>query len=366
MSISTYPKGTVVLTVSTASGLFLVTSQDRVSWRIEETALQNTSVYYAVFDPRNNYRLFASDKDASGPALRYSDDFGQSWQQPKRGIHFAPESGLKLANIWMIEPGRVNEPDTLYAGTDHASLWTSHDAGETWEINHGLLSHPTFPNWMPGAGGMCLHSIVPDHSNTSRMWVAISSVGCLRTDDGGETWAFVNKNLCADYLPAPLPEYGFCVHRLIQHPTQADVLYQQNHQGEYKSLNGGDDWIDMRNNLPSEFGFPIAMDINHPDTLYTAVMHGEGRYNINNQFTIYRSDNAGDHWVELTEGLPGGEGVRIGVLRHGLATDSYDPCGVYAGTNTGQLFASNNRGDSWQQIATFLPRIHSVTATVLA
>jgi photosystem II stability/assembly factor-like uncharacterized protein len=95
-------------------------------------------------------------------------------------------------------------------------------------------------------------------------------------------------------------------------------------------------------------------------------MHGEGRYNINNQFTIYRSDNAGDHWVELTEGLPGGEGVRIGVLRHGLATDSYDPCGVYAGTNTGQLFASNNRGDSWQQIATFLPRIHSVTATVLA
>src|SRR5690348_103299 len=224
MSISTYPKGTVVLAVSTASGLFLVTSQDRVTWRIEETALQNTSVYYSAFDPRNNYRLFASDKDSSGPVLRYSDDFGQSWQEPKRGIRFSPESGLKLANIWMVEPGRANDPDTLYAGTDHASLWTSRDAGETWEINQGLLSHPTFSNWMPGAGGMCLHSIVPDHSNASRMWVAISSVGCLRTDDGGETWAFANKNLCADYLPAPLPEYGFCVHRLIQHPTKADVL----------------------------------------------------------------------------------------------------------------------------------------------
>jgi hypothetical protein len=361
-----YPTGTILLLVSTASGLFLCSSRDRKQWMIEETSLKNAKVYHAAFDPRNGYRLFASDNSANGgPVLRYSDDFGQTWREPRTPLRFPAESGWEIENIWLIEPGRTSEPETLYAGTAPAALWISRDRGETWEPDAALLHHPTRGEWIPGAGGMCLHSIVPDYDNPQRMWVAASSIGTLRTENGGKTWEHINKNVGAEHFPPPQPPFGTCVHRLIQHPTQPDVLYQQNHNGQYKSLNGGDDWISIQNNLPSYFGFPIALDRHRPETIYTAVVVDDGRYNVNNQFTVYRSTNAGEHWQELTEGLPGGEGVRLGVLRHGLCADTLDPCGIYVGTNTGQLFASNNRGDNWQQIADFLPRINAVTATVL-
>ena len=363
---NTYPSGTILLAVGTSSGLFLVSSQDRKHWKIEETSLRNASVYHALFDARNHYRLFAGDNSASPePVLCYSDDFGQTWQEPERGLTFPAAYNLQVKNIWLIEPGRATEPGTLYAGTDPACLWISTDGGETWEVNREMLEHPTYSEWQPGAGGLCLNSILPDPNNHERMWVAISSVGCLRTEDSGKHWAFANKNMKASYMAPPYPEAGYCIHSMIQHPQQSGVLYQQHHGGLYKSNNGGEYWVEMTNNLPCDFGFPIAMDVNHPDTLYCAVITEQGRYNYNNQFTIYRSDNAGEHWEELTEGLPGGEGVRLGVLRHGLCTDTLDPCGVYVGTNTGQLFGSSNRGDQWQQIADYLPRINSVTAMVI-
>jgi photosystem II stability/assembly factor-like uncharacterized protein len=197
------------------------------------------------------------------------------------------------------------------------------------------------------------------------MWVGISAVGCLRTDDGGKNWIFANKNTRAGFLPDPYPEFGQCIHRLLQHPTQPDVLYQQNHCGIYKSLNAGDDWIDVQSNLTSEFGFPLALDSQHPDTFYVVVEEGMGRHNIGNQFTVFRTQDAGKEWEPLTNGLPGGPNVRLGVLRHGMCTDMVDPCGVYVGTNTGQLFASNDRGDSWQLIADYLPPIYSVSAICL-
>ncbi len=361
------PAGSVLLLVGTASGLFLLSSRDREHWKIAETALKNVNVYHAAFNALGNYRLFATDNsNASGPVLRYSDDFGETWQQPRQGIQFPAASGRKLNNIWLIQPGRPTEPNTLYAGTDEACLWTSYDNGETWEPNAGLLYHPTREHWQPGAGGMCLHSIIPDYSNSQRMWVAISSVGCMRTENGGKTWEHVNKNIGARHLPPPTPPYGNCAHRLIQHPQNPDTLYLQDHCGQYKTLTAGDEWIDIQNNLPSDFGFPIALDIHNPETIYTVVAVGDGRYNLNNQFTVYRSESAGQHWVELTEGLPGGEEVRLGVLRHALCADTLNPCGVYVGTNTGQLFASSNRGDSWQQIADYLPRIQSVVVTTIA
>ncbi|GCE24456.1 hypothetical protein KDK_82560 [Dictyobacter kobayashii] len=197
------------------------------------------------------------------------------------------------------------------------------------------------------------------------MWVGISAVGCLRTDNGGKSWTHANKNTRAGFLPDPYPEFGQCIHRLLQHPTQPDVLYQQNHCGLYKSLNAGEDWIDVQSNLPSEFGFPIGLDPHHPETLYS-VVEGEARNNIGEQFTVYRTQNAGEEWEALTHGLPSGPNVRLGVLRHGLCTDELDPCGVYVGTNTGQLFASNDRGDNWQLIADYLPTIYSVKATYLS
>jgi photosystem II stability/assembly factor-like uncharacterized protein len=309
--------------------------------------------------------MWATDNgDFFGTFLRYSDDLGETWEEPKKGIQFPEDSGQKLQNLWIIQPGRPDEPETVYVGVDPASLWESHDGGESWEMNRALESHPTRERWGGGAGGLCLHSIVPDHSNPDRMWIGISAVGCMRTDDGGKSWTFANKNTRADFQPDKFPEWGQCIHRLIQHPSEPDVLYQQNHCGVYKSHNAGDEWIDIRGTLPSDFGFPIALDRHNPETLFTIVEDGMGgRSNVGEQFTVYRTQDAGETWEELTNGLPSGKGVRLGVLRHGMCSDSLDPCGVYVGTNTGQLFASNDRGDSWQMIADFLPPIYSVNVT---
>jgi len=365
-SHSTHKEGSVVLMVGTKRGLFLLTSTNRTDWEVRGPFLKGHRVFNATLDQRNGRRLFAADNgDFFGTYLRFSDDFGETWQEPERGIQFPEESGEKLNNIWVIEPGRASEPGTLYVGVDPASLWVTTDGGLNWELNAGLANHPTHENWQPGAGGLCLHSLVPDFSNPSRMWIGISSVGCMRTDDGGQSWQFANKNTRAGYLPDPYPEYGQCIHRLVQHPTQPDVLYQQNHCGIYKTTNAGVDWIDIQHSLPSEFGFPIALDVHNPDTVFTVVEEPEGRNNVGKEFTVYRTKDGGEQWEPMTNGLPAGNGVMLGVLRHGMATDTQDPCGVYVGTNTGQLFASQDRGDSWNLIADFLPSIYSVTTAIL-
>lgn len=350
----------MMLLVGTKRGLFLLTSRDRKTWSVETHTLKGSQVYNAMFDRRTG-RMFAADNGAFfGSFLRYSDDRGESWQEPRAGIQFPEDSGEKLKAIWLIEPGRENESDTVYAGVDPASLWVSTDRGETWDVNLGLMRHPTHERWQPGFGGLCLHSIVPDHSDPNRMWIGISAVGCMRTEDGGETWNFANKNTRASFMPDIYPEYGQCIHRLVQHPTQPDVLYQQNHCGVYKTTNGGEDWTDIQGTLPSEFGFPIAIDRHHPDTVFTIVEDQEGRYNAGEGFTVYRTHDGGNEWEALRNGLPAGKGVRLGVLRHGMCADNQDPCGVYVGTNTGQLFVSADGGDSWDLIADFLPPIYSV------
>jgi photosystem II stability/assembly factor-like uncharacterized protein len=364
---TTYPQGTVVVLVGTKRGLFILSSQDRSKWDIAPPTLKGRRIFHAILDSRNGQRLFAAENgDFFGSFLRYSDDFGATWHEPQRGIRFPEGGSEKLSNIWVIEPGRANEPGLVYAGVDPASLWVSTDGGVTWDINASLANHPTRERWEPGAGGLCLHTIIPDPSDTARMWIGISAVGCLRTDDAGQSWVFANKNVRAGFLPELYPEFGQCIHRLVQHPTQPEVLYQQNHCGIYKSTNAGDDWIDIQHNLPSEFGFPIALDVHHPDTLFVVVEDPESRNNIGQHFTVYRTQDAGEHWEPSTEGLPAGPGVMLGVLRHAMCADTQDPCGVYVGTNTGQLFASNNRGDSWQLIADFLPPIYSVTTAVIA
>ncbi|HEX9038487.1 MAG TPA: hypothetical protein VF808_16005 [Ktedonobacterales bacterium] len=358
--------GSVVLSVGTKRGLFLVTSPDRQNWTVTPTSLATTRVYNAVLDQRKGQRLFAADNgDFFGTFLRYSDDMGQTWTQPERGIAFPEGGDLALKNIWLIEPGREDSPDTVYVGIDPASLWVSEDRGVTWTMNEGLESHPTRSEWNPGAGGLCLHSIVVDHANRDRMWVGISSVGVLRTDDGGKTWNFKNKNTRASFQPDIYPEFGQCVHRVVQRPDRPETLYQQNHCGVYRSDNGGDDWQDIQGSLPSEFGFPMALDPHDPDTFFT-VVEGESRANVDGGFRIYRTRDGGKTWEERTEGLPQGAGVRLGVLRHGMCVDGMESCGVYVGTNTGQLFASDDQGDTWKLIADYLPSIFSVTAAVLA
>ena len=361
-----YPSGTVVVLAGTKRGLFLLSSQDRQNWTVEATEMSGMRVYNAMLDQRSGSRIFAAENgDFFGNFIKYSDDFGQTWEKPEKGIEFPEESGLKLTNIWLIEPGRADEPGTLYCGVDPASLWVSTDNGVTWAINEGLENHPTRASWNPGNGGLCLHSIVPDYSNRDRMWIGISAVGCMRTDDGGKTWSFANKGTRAGFMPDPYPEYGQCIHRVVQHPTNPDALYQQNHCGIYRTENAGEEWIDVQGTLPSEFGFPIALDTHHPETFFVIVENGMGRNNVGDQFTIYRTRDAGGSWESLTNGLPSGENVRLGVLRHGMCADALDPCGVYVGTNTGQLFATADRGDSWNLIADYLPPIYSVTATII-
>ncbi|MGH2497537.1 MAG: WD40/YVTN/BNR-like repeat-containing protein [Ktedonobacteraceae bacterium] len=362
---TTFAPGTVLVLAGTKRGLFLLSSRDRKRWEVNATGLSGHRTFYATLDQRSGHRMFAADNgDFFGTFLRYSDDFGQTWLEPEQGIQFSEENGQKLENIWIIEPGRANEPETLYAGIDPANLWVSADNGVHWSLNESLANHPTRDRWNPGAGGLCLHTIVVDPSNAQRMWVGISAVGCMRTDDGGQNWVFLNKNVRASFQPDIYPEFGQCLHRMIQHPTQPDVLYQQNHCGIYKSLNAGDDWIDIQHNLPSEFGFPIALDAHNPDTVFV-VVENDARNNVGEQFSIYRTKNGGEQWQPLTEGLPSGPGVRLGVLRHGMCTDMLDPCGVYVGTNTGQVFASADRGDSWHLIADFLPSVYSVKAVVV-
>jgi hypothetical protein len=362
----TYPSGTTLLLAGTKRGLFLLSSPDRETWSVDRQPLRGTRVYNACYDQRTG-RMYAADNgDFFGTFLRYSDDFGETWVEPRQGIQFSEDSGLKLQNIWTIVPGRPEEPDTVYAGVDPATLWVSHDRGETWEPNEGLLNHPTRERWNPGAGGLCLHTIVPDYSNPQRMWVGISAVGCMRTDDGGATWSHFNRNTRAGFMPDIYPEYGQCLHRMLQHPTQPDVLYQQNHCGIYKSTDAGENWIDIQQDLPSEFGFPIAIDNNNPDTVFVIVEDGMGRNNVDDSFTVYRTRDGGENWDRTTNGLPSGKGVRLGVLRHGMWSDGQDPCGVYVGTNTGQIFTSTDTGDSWTQVADYLPPVYSVTTVTVA
>jgi len=361
-----YPSGTTVVFAGTKRGLFILSSRDREHWTCEATSLMGNRIYFAALDQRTTPRLYAADNnDFFGSYLRYSDDFGTTWHEPKQGIQFAEDSGRKLENIWTIVPGRAGDPETIYAGIAPASLWVSRDRGVNWELNTALESHPTREHWNPGAGGLCLHTIIPDYSNDQRMWLGISAVGCVRTEDGGKTWTFANKGTRADFQPEKYPEWGQCLHRMVQHPTQPDVLYQQNHCGVYKSTNSGDEWIDIQGTLPSDFGFPIALDAHHPDTVFTIVENGMGRHNVGDHFTVYRTRDGGASWETLTEGLPGGAGVKLGVLRHGMCADEHDPCGVYVGTNTGQLFATRDGGDSWRLIADFLPSIFSVTTAVI-
>jgi photosystem II stability/assembly factor-like uncharacterized protein len=361
------PAGTFVLLVGTKRGLFTLTSPDRTNWTVAGESLRGTRVFNAILDQRGgNPRIFATDNgDFFGTFLKYSDDFGSTWQEPKEGIQFPEDTGRKLINIWIIQPGRPEEPDVLYVGVDPASLWKSTDRGETWSMVRGLEEHPTRDEWGPGAGGLCLHSIVPDHSDPDRMWIGISAVGCMRTEDGGKTWTHVNKNTRNDFLPDRYPEFGQCIHRLVQHPTEPDTLYQQNHCGVYMSANGATDWQDIQTNLPSSFGFPIALDVNQPETLFTIVEDGMARTNVDGHFTVYRTEKPGDQWQETRNGLPEGANVRLGVLRHGMCADTSDPCGVYVGTNTGQLFASADRGESWNMICDFLPAIYSVNVAVV-
>lgn len=356
---------TNILMVGTAKGAFIFTSKDgRKNWKVSGPHFKGTSVYHLAYDKRNDTIFAGVNSYQWGPVIVRSFDLGEEWKRSKNQPKFPKKSGLSVKNIWHIEPSSPNEPDTVYAGVDPACLFKSADKGETWTVNESLLNHETRPKWQPGFGGLCLHTIMIEENNPEKQHVAISAVGTLYSDDGGESWEFRNKNVRAGFLPHKYPLYGQCVHKVVRHPTKPDVLYQQNHCGQYRSDNGGKDWVDIQNNLPSEFGFPIAIDANDPDRVYaTPLESGAARVSPNGHFSVWVTENRGKNWNEKRTGLP--SPAYFSVLREGMTSDQDDPCGVYVGTTTGHIYYSRNQGNSWGKLTDALPPVLSVSAATV-
>ena len=356
-------KGSVCLMVGTRKGAFVfVSDRGRKRWKGSGPHFKGNEVHHMAYDPRSGTMFAALSSGHWGPTIAEGKSMGKDWKVSKSPPRFPKGSGLSVARVWQIRPGTGDEPGVIYAGVEPACLFRSDDGGKNWKVNEALLKHKTRKKWQPGAGGLCLHTILPHPSDPERMHIGISAVGTLFTGDGGRSWAFQNKNVLADFLPEKYPEYGQCVHKLASNPSRPDVIFQQNHCGVYRSDDGGADWKDIRNNLPSRFGFPMAADANEPERAYVAPMEGDfSRIPPDGHFAVWGTDNAGKEWFKLDSGLPAKSYFLV--LRDGMTTDQEDPCGVYFGTTTGQLYGSGDQGDHWGMIAETLPPILSVSVS---
>jgi hypothetical protein len=361
--------GDVVLLVGTMKGAFLVWSNAaRREWRIDGPHFRGEAVYALAMDQRGGRRRILAGGQSMhwGSVIRASDDFGATWSAPDRqNVRFAEGSGDALANVWQIKPGRASEPDVVYCGVEPAALFQSHDAGESWSPVEGLLNTPDRARWTPGGGGLCLHTIVLDPADERRMAVAVSTGGVYRTDDGGESWRARNHGVRADFLPDKHPEFGQCVHKVVNHPARPERLFLQNHWGLYRSDDWGDQWHDIANGVPSDFGFAMEVHPHDPDTVYIVPLESDQfRVVPEARLRVYRTLDAGASWEPLGEGLPQHDAYET-VLRDGLAADRHDPAGIYFGTRGGKLFGSADAGESWMEIADGLPPIVCVKAAVI-
>jgi photosystem II stability/assembly factor-like uncharacterized protein len=271
----------------------------------------------------------------------------------------------EFARVWHLEPS-LDDPDTVYAGVADAALFKSTDGGASWHELSGLRTHRTGPSWAPGAGGLCLHTILLDPVHRGRMYVAISAAGAFRSDDGGLTWETATKGLSSRYMPDPTAEIGHCVHRIAMNPARPDVLFMQKHWDVMRSDDGGRHWHRISGDLPSDFGFPIEVNANEPDTVYVVPLESDQfRCPVDHKLRVYRSRTGGGEWEPLTNGLPQ-QDCYVTVLRDAMATDALDPCGVYVGTTGGQVYVSPDGGDHWTAIARDLPPVLSVEVQTLA
>ena len=363
-------KGDVVVLVGTQKGAFLVwADQKRKKWRIDGPHFPGESVYAMAFDQRGGRRRILAGTGTMhwGSVLRSSDDLGKTWTAPDRkNVRFPEASGLALAQIWQITPARASQPDLVYCGVEPAALFESRDAGDSWTPVEGLLNHEHRAQWMPGGGGLCLHTIIVDPSNEKRMLIAISTGGVYRTDDGGRSWQPRNNGVRAEFLPNKQPEFGQCVHKVVHHPSQPERLFLQNHWGLYRSDDWGDSWTDIANGVPSDFGFAMVTHPHDPDTVYIVPLQSdEFRIVPEAKLRVYRTRDAGASWHPLGDGLPQ-EKAYESVLRDGLAADTHEDAGIYFGTRSGKLFASSDAGDHWMPIIETLPPICCVKAAVIA
>ena len=362
--------GDNLLLVGTMKGAFVFRADaGRTGWSEAGPYFPGRSIYAFGYDGRNGRQKLWAAVNSSywGSFLSSSNDFGKTWSDPESyNIKFPEGSDVSLKQIWQI----VNDPhdaDTLYCGVEPAALFKSTDAGATWLLERGLFDHPHRTQWMPGGGGLCLHTILPDPTNKDRMWIAISTGGVYRTEDGGKNWAPRNKGICARFMPPDqqYPEWGQCVHKVVFHSSNPARMFLQHHWGVYRSEDAGNSWQDIGKGLPSDFGFAMEMDPNDANTVYIIPIESdEFRCTPEAKLRVYRTKDGGESWHALTNGLPQEDALET-ILRDNLDADSRSPTGLYFGTRNGKLFGSADAGESWTLIRDGLPPITCVkTATV--
>lgn len=362
--------GDPLLLVGTMKGAFVLRSDpSRKNWEVGGPYFPGRAIYAMAYDSRDGRNLLWAAVNSSywGSYLSTSKDFGKNWTEPETyGVKFPEDAENSVKQIWQIVPGNAAEPDTLYCGVEPAALFRSDDAGQSWSLVKGLYDHPHRPQWQPGGGGLCLHTILPDPNNKDRMHIAISTGGVYRTDDGGKNWEVRNKGVRAQFLPPDqwYPEFGQCVHKIVSHPSNPKRLFLQNHWGLYRSDDGGDSWQDIANGVPSDFGFALEIDHHNPDTAYIIPLESdEFRCTPEAKLRVYRTQNAGKSWEPLTNGLPQ-ENAFETILRDGMSGDQLKPTGLYFGTRNGKLFGTNDGGESWSAIEEGLPAVVCVKTAV--
>jgi len=387
--------------VGTKKGAFILTSDGkRGQWTVEGPYFAGWEIYHVKGSPADPNRLYASQTSGwFGQIIQRSDDGGKTWHQPgtppgepttkpdgmpkgesnKFVYDNSPQTGKPLTThqwydgtqrpwefkrVWHLEPS-LADPNTVYAGVEDAALFRTTDGGRSWHELAGLRGHGTGPKWQPGAGGMCLHTILLDSKNPNRIYVAISAAGAFRTDDAGKTWKPINRGLVSKYIPDPTAEVGHCVHRIAMNPSRPNLLFMQKHWDVLRSENAGDSWQEVSGNLPTDFGFVVDVHAHEPETIYVVPIKSDSEhFPLEGKLRVYRSRTGGNNWEPLTQGLPQRD-CYVNVLRDAMCVDSLDPCGVYFGTTGGQVYGSANAGDTWSPIVRDLPAVLSVEVQTL-
>ena len=358
--------------VGTRKGAFVLTADGkREKWEVSGPFFAGWQIYHLTGSPVDPNRIYASQtSDWFGQTMQRSSDGGKTWETVGNKFTYDGVPGThqwydgtphpwEFKRVWHLEPS-LSDPDTVYAGIEDAALFTSTDGGQNWSELPGLRQHGSGPKWQPGAGGMCLHTIILDPTNAQRMYIAISAAGAFRTDDGGATWRPINKGLFSKYIPEPTAEVGHCVHRLAMHESRPNTLFMQKHWDVMRTDDSGEQWTEISGNLPTDFGFVIDVHAHEPETVYVVPIKSDSEhFPLDGKLQVFRSRTGGNEWEPLTRGLPQKD-CYVNVLRDAMAVDSLDKCGVYFGTTGGQVYASNDAGDSWNAIVRDLPAVVSV------
>ncbi|MBV9973067.1 MAG: exo-alpha-sialidase [Candidatus Eremiobacteraeota bacterium] len=363
--------------IGTRKGAFILSADGkRQEWNVDGPYFAGWEIYHVKGSVADPNRIYASQTSGwFGQLIQRSNDGGKNWEPVGNEFAYDGATGThqwydgtprpwEFKRVWHLEPS-PEDPDLIYAGIEDAAIFRSTDGGRGWHELPALRNHKSGPSWQPGAGGMCLHTIIFDPSDSKKMFVAISAAGAFRTEDGGESWQPINQGLRSEYIPDPTAEVGHCVHRLAMHKSRPNVLFMQKHWDVMRTDNAGDSWHEISGNLPTDFGFPIDVHAHEPDTVYVVPIKSDSEhFPLDGKLRVYRSRTGGNEWEPLTNGLPQ-RNCYVNVLRDAMAVDSLDQCGIYFGTTGGQVYASADEGNSWNAIVRDLPPVLSVEVQTL-